>query len=546
VRRYAEWLLLPLAVLPAAGLLAFVLWARAAYLAEVDGTGTDVLHDAERAFGVDPAEATRRFLAENGYDARPGDVTVHWTTTDGQRRDFRVRGLGDVPDPWTIVDGPLPGLPAKRLADPETRVALEAGTPASGLPGATGGLASFARLIRGGGPGQLAAAPLPAATKLYLLPRCGPADPGAAERLREVLALKAPPLPGVAGPAAPGVPAVVRAGPGREPLLLVDPATDAGSVLTWVEPERGRLALRYDLRPWGPTPTPASETLWTVWSDVPCPGRWSLVAPHGACWWEDPAFRRWLGPTALGGLGLTALPLLLWLELRRRRRLDEARVRFLGEVAHDLRTPLSALRVHADLLAQDRLPEERRANSAHRVAREAGRLSALLANLLDLTRLERGTRSFESEPLDLREVVEEAARDFRLIHAERASDLRVTVEDGARVEADRTALRRALDNLLDNAAKYTPPGTPVSVSGGADASDVRVTVADEGPGIPAGERSRLFERYHRGRGAREGGVAGSGLGLALVRELARGMGGDVELEDSERGARFALRLRRAP
>jgi len=114
--------------------------------------------------------------------------------------------------------------------------------------------------------------------------------------------------------------------------------------------------------------------------------------------------------------------------------------------------------------------------------------------------------------------------------------------DDVRVTADRTALARCLGNLLDNAGKFTAAGTQVTLSWEEKGGRVRILVADEGPGIPARERKRVFHRYARGRKAADDGVPGTGLGLSLVRTLCRGMGGDVRLVDPGEGAVFELDL----
>jgi two-component system sensor histidine kinase KdpD len=139
----------------------------------------------------------------------------------------------------------------------------------------------------------------------------------------------------------------------------------------------------------------------------------------------------------------------------------------------------------------------------------------------------------------LREAVGDAVRDFALLYPDRAADVRAEGGDEASA-ADRTALARCLGNLLDNAGKFTPKGTPIEVSWGRSSGALAVRVADEGPGIPAGDRDRIFRRY--ARGSRAGSVPGTGVGLALVRELAEGMGGGVHLVDRAKGACFELSL----
>jgi signal transduction histidine kinase len=215
----------------------------------------------------------------------------------------------------------------------------------------------------------------------------------------------------------------------------------------------------------------------------------------------------------------------LAIALRRRRRLDEARARFINELAHDLRTPVTSLRLHAEMLSEGRVPAGEEARYLGVLGRETARLSSLLANLLDLSRVERGRRAFETQTLDVTEALAAAVGDFAVVHPKRAGDVTIDAADGLAVAADRTALARCLANLLDNAGKFTAPGTAIRVSAAKDAGRVRIVVADDGPGVAAADRARVFELYQRGSSAAASGAPGTGLGLALVRELVQGMRG---------------------
>jgi signal transduction histidine kinase len=230
--------------------------------------------------------------------------------------------------------------------------------------------------------------------------------------------------------------------------------------------------------------------------------------------------------------------------MRRQRRLDAERARFLNEVAHDLRTPLTSLRLYADMLASDRGDAESRGRYAAVIAREAARLTELLANLLDLSRLEHGKRTFDVETLPVQEAVDAAVRDFRALHPLRADDVVVDGDASVTLRGDRSAVARCLANLLDNAGKFTAPGDAIRCAWTQNGTFVHVVVADQGPGVAAEERERIFERYRRGASATDDGVPGTGLGLSLVRELAAGMGGRVTLGHAPRGAVFELTLLR--
>jgi len=282
--------------------------------------------------------------------------------------------------------------------------------------------------------------------------------------------------------------------------------------------------------------------LWRGRLERPLAATWVLEAVHGGRWWRDARFRRWIAPAGLAGFAFLLIPLLLAIALRRRRALDEARLRFLTEIAHDLRTPLTAVRLHADMLTTGRAPEQKRAGYLETVARESVRLSGLLGNLLDFSRLERGARSFDPEKVAVAKAAAQAACDFQALFPERRNDITWSGPEDLRARADRTALGRCLANLLDNAGKFTPPRTPIEIRWRAKEGKVRIEVSDRGGGIPPAEAKRIFQRYRRGAASRQNGIPGTGLGLSLVRELMRGMEGEVSLAGSGQGAVFVLEL----
>ncbi|MEU6451920.1 HAMP domain-containing sensor histidine kinase [Streptomyces sp. NPDC048232] len=211
--------------------------------------------------------------------------------------------------------------------------------------------------------------------------------------------------------------------------------------------------------------------------------------------------------------------------------------RFVADASHELRTPLMSVRGYADLFqyAAANEPAERERHLA-RLRAEAARMGVLLDDLLLLARLDADEveAPLRREDADLTELVRQAADAFRAGHPDRP----LTVRTGAAVvklPLDPQRIRQVLDNLLTNAAVHTPPGTAVSVtvSGGADA--VRVSVADAGPGIPAADRERIFDRFYRVDKARSRDRGGSGLGLSVAASLVRAHGGTVEV-DGEPGA----------
>jgi signal transduction histidine kinase len=208
-------------------------------------------------------------------------------------------------------------------------------------------------------------------------------------------------------------------------------------------------------------------------------------------------------------------------------------------VAHELKTPLTSVRGLAQLLSRYDLSEAERRRVAGLVADEAARLSTMVESLLDLERLK------------LQDFAERSSRvDLSLLAAERAAVHRgslravtLEAEPGVAVKGDAALLSRLLDNLIGNALKFSPEGSPVSVSLRAGGGKAVLEVADRGPGVPEGEREAIFRRFARGSAATATAAPGLGLGLALVAEVAAWHGGCVEASSrQEGGAVFRVSL----
>src|SRR3954471_10154828 len=227
------------------------------------------------------------------------------------------------------------------------------------------------------------------------------------------------------------------------------------------------------------------------------------------------------------------------------RRQEAARRSFVSTASHELRTPLTMLQGTMELLEEDlrdgRVDIEDAQLQVTNARRELRRLSALAGELLDLSRLDAAVQ-LRSEPVELGELARAVAAEFDL----RASELDVELDvvppaEGCWGRGDPDAVARVVRILLDNALRYGPPGQPVTLSTTADEGRAGIRVSDRGPGIPEEEREHIFERFHRGRDA--GPESGFGLGLAIGRELATRMGGELVLaEDEPPGARFMLTL----
>jgi signal transduction histidine kinase len=230
------------------------------------------------------------------------------------------------------------------------------------------------------------------------------------------------------------------------------------------------------------------------------------------------------------------------------RRQEAARRAFVSTASHELRTPLTMLQGTMELLEEDirsgRLDEHDALRQVAIARTELDRLSALSGELLDLSRLDAAV-PLRSEPVELGEIVRAVAAEFELRAQERATSVSAILPDGpCWGRGDPDAVARVVRILLDNALRYGPRGAPVSVEAHSRGINAAITVADRGSGIPPEERNRIFERFHRGASA--GSSGGFGLGLAIGRELARRMGGELEVDgDGSDGTRFALTLHTA-
>ncbi|HEX7297814.1 MAG TPA: HAMP domain-containing sensor histidine kinase [Solirubrobacteraceae bacterium] len=209
---------------------------------------------------------------------------------------------------------------------------------------------------------------------------------------------------------------------------------------------------------------------------------------------------------------------------------------FVADASHELRTPLTSILANLELLAE--VLEGERGEAAHSALRSSQRMRRLVGDLLLLARAD-ANRQLPREPTDVGRVLVEAAAELGPV----ADGHELTVDsDEAVVNGTRDELHRMTLNLMENALRHTPNGTHVSARVAADDGEVVLTVQDDGPGVPADLRERVFERFVRGAGDRG---SSSGLGLSIVRAVAESHGGSVELEDAHPGARFVVRLPRA-
>jgi signal transduction histidine kinase len=238
---------------------------------------------------------------------------------------------------------------------------------------------------------------------------------------------------------------------------------------------------------------------------------------------------------ALLGL-LLAVAAAAWAIQRASRRAEELasqRSAFVSAVSHELRTPLTTIRMHAEMLEDELVEPARRPKVFREIVTESVRLSRLVENVLEISRLEEGRRPLRARPADLTAHVAEIVRGQAPFARAKGCELIGPGADAPSIELsfDAQAVEQIVVNLIDNAVKYAPGTIEVDVASEGERAVVRVR--DRGPGIPEGERSRVFERFHRVERAETAHKPGTGIGLSLVRDLARAHGGDASVRERE-------------
>jgi signal transduction histidine kinase len=293
---------------------------------------------------------------------------------------------------------------------------------------------------------------------------------------------------------------------------------------------------------------PRKETL-TNSATPATPPDWVLpVGSQFGAWriesWDARTLRQnWHVPTWMGAAALAVLAVLMgtWLALRvrRERRHAEQRVSFVNRVSHELRTPLTNILLNLDVVS-DQIAEEGSARRLSLVREEARRLGRLIENVLTFSRRERDQLDVRARACAPAAVVDEVLEQFSPAFARRQITVRRQIEDVRTCLVDADALSQITANLLSNVEKYVP-GCAVEFRLRFEGEGLILTVADEGPGIPAQAAERIFRPFERLDSRVTEGVTGTGLGLAIARELAHRMGGTLELIPSARGATFEFR-----
>jgi two-component system sensor histidine kinase CpxA len=204
----------------------------------------------------------------------------------------------------------------------------------------------------------------------------------------------------------------------------------------------------------------------------------------------------------------------------------------LRDISHELRSPLARMRVAVGLARQ---PPADISRQLDRLEREIERLDALISQVLKLARLTGTDAPFAREPFDLDEVIEEVVRDANFEGAVKNCRVRLQGSANARISGNRDLLRSAIENVLRNAVRYSPPDGAVDVSSSGGDSGVVVVVADRGPGVPDADLSRIFEPFYRVAESRDRDTGGEGIGLAITAQVMKAHGGSASASNRQGG-----------
>ncbi len=250
----------------------------------------------------------------------------------------------------------------------------------------------------------------------------------------------------------------------------------------------------------------------------------------------------------VAGMGLLVVAVLAagaWLYREQTRNLREAeqRVSFVNQVSHELKTPLTNIRLYAEML-EERVPSDDETSRRHAgiVVAESRRLSRLIGNILTFSRQQRNGLEIARRPGVVDDAVRTCLDHFRPALDAKGVSVECELAAAGRVAFDADILEQILGNLVGNVEKYAADGKLMKVRSAVRGSEVEIIVSDAGRGIPAQERERIFRPFHRVENRPTEGAAGTGIGLSIARDLARLHGGDLVVVPTEAGARFRLTL----
>lgn len=233
--------------------------------------------------------------------------------------------------------------------------------------------------------------------------------------------------------------------------------------------------------------------------------------------------------------------------LAREWRFAQLKSEFVAHLSHDLRRPLTSIQMFSEMLKEGRIPsEEKKQEYYNIIANESDKLTHLANNVLDFSRVERGRIRYHFEPMDVTSIVRDTVERFKTYMLDDKRSVSLETDPCPPVKLDVHTMTQAVMNLLTNAAKYSPAGTPIEVKVGAGlkpARTVSIEVIDHGYGVPASEHKKIFRKFYRVSKPYVSQIEGSGLGLTLVQYTAEAHGGKVLVESKEgKGSKFSIVL----
>ncbi|EEF61736.1 histidine kinase [Pedosphaera parvula Ellin514] len=232
---------------------------------------------------------------------------------------------------------------------------------------------------------------------------------------------------------------------------------------------------------------------------------------------------------------------------RRQLHLSEMKSNFVSSVSHELRAPIASVRLMAEGLERGKISEPKKQHEYfHFIVQECRRLSSLIENVLDFSRIEQGRKQYEFDPTDLVKLAEQTVKLMQAYAEEQRIRIELEVKGKARsVDLDGKAMQQALVNLIDNAVKHSPKGSVVKVGLEFAENEVALWVEDQGEGIPAAEHQKIFERFYRLGSELRRETQGVGIGLSIVKHIVEGHGGKVLVRSEVgQGSRFTIELPR--
>lgn len=246
--------------------------------------------------------------------------------------------------------------------------------------------------------------------------------------------------------------------------------------------------------------------------------------------------------------GKTYGAVLVFHDITELRRLEKIRQDFVANASHELRTPVTNIKGYAETLLEGAMEDRENAQRFLKVLlTEANRLTALINDLLDLTKIETGDLKLNLRPVDLKEVAEKVIFQLKRQAEEKSVEINMEISEGlSKVKADEKKMGQILANLIDNAIKYNRIGGKVRITAKETDDFVRVEISDTGIGIPEKDLPRIFERFYRVDKVRSRELGGTGLGLSIVKHLVHKQGGEIDVESKEgAGSTFSFTIPRA-